>query len=200
MPVSSRPFAPGELIVRFSPEGVRRQATAESELPALLAEVGAQVVSPVFTEPQPVAGKTLSAAQASTLTDISRVYLVRIPSDRDVPATAQQLAASRYVEYAEPNYLVTTTIITPTDPYYNSAGSWGQSYADLWGLLKIQTGAAWETTTGDASVVVGWWIPAWTRPIRISTATFGPTWTRLRATALMMMATAILTMWPAGIT
>ena len=38
----------------------------------------------------------------------------------------------------------------PNDPYYWSTGSWGQSYADLWGIKKIGGSAAvWNLYKGD---------------------------------------------------
>jgi len=43
---------------------------------------------------------------------------------------------------------------TPNDPFYQSQGSWGQGYDDLWGIKKINSDSAWSVTTGSDNVVV----------------------------------------------
>ena len=66
---------------------------------------------------------------------------------------AAELTKHPEVVYAEPDLLMHTTL-TPNDPYFSSTGSWGQSYADMWGLQKINAPAAWDVTTGSDSVLV----------------------------------------------
>jgi subtilisin family serine protease/chitodextrinase len=57
------------------------------------------------------------------------------------------------VEAVEPSVQMKISAV-PNDPYYSLAGSWGQTYDDLWGLKKINAPAAWDVTTGSSSVVV----------------------------------------------
>ncbi|MEK6968501.1 MAG: S8 family serine peptidase [Nanoarchaeota archaeon] len=57
------------------------------------------------------------------------------------------------IEAAEPNHIVHTTL-TPNDPYFNSTGSLSMSYPDLWGMKKINAEAAWDQSTGSASIIV----------------------------------------------
>jgi subtilisin family serine protease len=64
---------------------------------------------------------------------------------KNTDALIQALQRNPHVAYAEPNYIVSAIIQTPNDP----------SYSQLWGLTKIQAGAAWDNTTGDNAVVVG---------------------------------------------
>src|SRR5262245_22204611 len=72
----------------------------------------------------------------------------------DVEALARRIARDPEVEYAEPNFTFTASILLiPSDPYYSSAGSWGQAYDDLWGLKKIQASLAWRYTTGSGVLV-----------------------------------------------
>jgi subtilisin family serine protease len=61
-----------------------------------------------------------------------------------VPAAIAVLSRNPNVVYAEPDYIV-NAIATPNDPLF------GQ----LWGMAKINAAAAWDITTGSASVVVG---------------------------------------------
>jgi subtilisin family serine protease len=44
-------------------------------------------------------------------------------------------------------------LYVPNDPSYSAHGSWGQPYDDLYGLKKIGTTAAWDTTQGQGVIV-----------------------------------------------
>src|SRR5262249_3984826 len=41
----------------------------------------------------------------------------------------------------------------PNDPYLGSSGSWGQPFADLWGLERIAASQAWDVTRGAGALV-----------------------------------------------
>ncbi len=94
-------------------------------------------------------GKKALTGQAP---DLSNVYMYDIPEDADIDAVCQQFATDPHVEYAQPDYTIVATLV-PNDPYFNSSGSWGQSYDDLWGLKKIQAVPAWDVTQGQGVVV-----------------------------------------------
>jgi subtilisin family serine protease len=91
------------------------------------------------------------AARAS-LPSFSNVYLLEVAPGADVEALARRYAADAHVEYAQPNYTARVNF-TPNDPFYASAGTWGQPYDDLWGLKKLGTAAAWDLTQGSGVVV-----------------------------------------------
>ncbi len=57
------------------------------------------------------------------------------------------------VEFVEPNYIY-DICTNPNDPYFNTSGSWGQSYQDMWGLHKANLSSAWEIEKGNASIIV----------------------------------------------
>jgi subtilisin family serine protease len=57
------------------------------------------------------------------------------------------------VEFVEPNYIY-DICTNPNDPYFNTSGSWGQSYQDMWGLYKTNLSSAWEIEKGNASIIV----------------------------------------------
>ena len=42
----------------------------------------------------------------------------------------------------------------PNDPYYQSSGTWGQNYPDMWGLKKMDIENAWAISTGSPDIVV----------------------------------------------
>ncbi|MCQ9206318.1 MAG: S8 family serine peptidase [Omnitrophica bacterium] len=81
-----------------------------------------------------------------------RTYKIILPENMNVKDAVIRLQHEPSVEYAEPNYIAKAFAV-PNDPYYNSNGSWGQSYDDLWGLKKIRCQAAWNVSQGEGVVV-----------------------------------------------
>ncbi|MCX5714212.1 MAG: S8 family serine peptidase, partial [Candidatus Omnitrophica bacterium] len=43
--------------------------------------------------------------------------------------------------------------ILSRDPYYSTINSWGQGYADMWGLKSIKADLTWDTTQGEGVIV-----------------------------------------------
>lgn len=86
--------------------------------------------------------------------EISRTYIVEV--SRGELATLGEILkgmnADPEVEFAEEDKLISVNA-TPNDPYLQSSGSWGQSYPDLWGIIKIGAPAAWNTNTGAGILV-----------------------------------------------
>ncbi len=84
-------------------------------------------------------------AVTATSTEVigAGTQVVTVPAGEVATAIAE-LRARPEVRYAEPNYIAHATI-TPNDP----------SYSQLYGMAKIGAPAAWDTSTGDGSVVVG---------------------------------------------
>jgi subtilisin family serine protease len=76
---------------------------------------------------------------------IDGLRLVHVATEDTLPAIAALTARSE-VLYAEPDYILHTAA-TPNDPRFMS----GEQY----GLAKIGAPAAWNTTTGSSSIVVG---------------------------------------------
>lgn len=81
-----------------------------------------------------------------------RTYKIQLPEGATVEETISRLKKDPNIEYAEPNYRVKIQL-APNDPYYNSSGSWGQTYDDLWGIKKIQCEQAWDISQGEGIVV-----------------------------------------------
>lgn len=70
-----------------------------------------------------------------------------------LPDLVARLSADPEVEYAELDHSYSVEINEPNDPYLSSYSSWGQSYADLWGIDYIGAPAAWATSTGSGITV-----------------------------------------------
>ncbi len=114
---------------------------------------------------------------------LGQTYLVRVAPDADLLRVAADLRRDANVVSAEPNFLyhtdglakgvgftdadrarpsthrasradrLGTAVTDPDDPFFVSAGSWGQSFSDLWGLFQIEAPAAWELATGAGIIV-----------------------------------------------
>ncbi len=80
-----------------------------------------------------------SIIETSKYSGVSRVS---IPPDKTVEEMVQIYQADPNVEYAEPNYIY-HAFMTPNDPYY--------SYQ--WHMPLINTGTAWDLSTGSGVVV-----------------------------------------------
>ena len=70
-------------------------------------------------------------------------HVLRVPKGK-VAEKVAQLKAHGKVRYAEPDYVVSTTMV-PNDPGWNK----------LWGMPNIKADEAWNITTGSSNVVVG---------------------------------------------
>ncbi len=156
-------FAPGEVLVKLRAGVAVRPAELQTSSPALnrlLQEFHLSKMRPVFSEVRASPRETyrLPNGQERILPDLSRIYRLRFSQKADIFRVIVALEKSSVVEYAEPNYerhiVDTATAVTPNDPYYGSSGSWGQGYADLWGLHIIQAGDAWGITSGSSSIIV----------------------------------------------
>ncbi|HEY5998826.1 MAG TPA: S8 family serine peptidase [bacterium] len=93
------------------------------------------------------------APAAAAVPSLAGVYRVVFEdAGVDVPAACAAYARDPQVRYAQPNHLNRPTF-SPDDPYYASAGSWGQPYDDLWGVKKLDPEPAWDLTRGAGAVV-----------------------------------------------
>lgn len=98
--------------------------------------------------------RTKRISETAKVPELYHIYLLDFPEQTDIHAAAADFTQDPHVEYAQPNYFVETEFV-PNDPFYQSSGSWGQPYEDLWGLKshKLNLEAAWEITQGEGIVV-----------------------------------------------
>ncbi|MEM9177210.1 MAG: S8 family serine peptidase [Myxococcota bacterium] len=90
------------------------------------------------------------------LPELAHVYRVALPAQvDDAERLVEALRAAPEVEYAHLDYDVLPDQLAPPfdDPFLASVGSWGQPYADLWGLDQIGAREAWQTTVGEGVLV-----------------------------------------------
>jgi subtilisin family serine protease len=131
----------GEVLVGFN-----SRAASGSSLDKLLRRFGVREVHAVFPggdRPVPEVGRAVE-------TGLSRVYRLTLAPDADVEAAAAALRQNPHVEFAEPNFLISThslpddTFADPDqDGSWNQA-AWGQPYAGLWGLERTGWTEVWE--------------------------------------------------------
>jgi subtilisin family serine protease len=174
---------PGELLVKLTNQGqmsvtesipsgpIRRLADAPPDrlgvaaLDQILAEIGVQSINkvhgPISTATlSGVAGDAVFTASSDALPGMAAVqpstaplaalaqglnatYRLRLDPAADLDQAMQRLAGAAGVAEVSPNYY-RYAFATPNDPMY----------AQEWGLVKINCPAAWDRTTGSASVVV----------------------------------------------
>ncbi len=84
--------------------------------------------------------------------ELAHVYRLRVARGVDVDQAVAELGRDPHVEWAQPDFRAQTDA-SFDDPFLASSGSWGQPYADLWGLHRIAAPAAWDLSLGEGSVV-----------------------------------------------
>ncbi len=92
------------------------------------------------------------AAALAVQPDLANVYILTVPENTDLDAAAAALAADPHVEYAQADVMFSAAV-APNDPYYGSAGAWGQSSDDLWGLNAIHAEGGWLLSKGGGVLV-----------------------------------------------
>ncbi|MEV8635151.1 S8 family serine peptidase [Streptosporangium sp. NPDC051023] len=149
---------PGEVVLRLKPEtagaltvsvptGPSRggQGFASdfgvSGLDSVLADLGTRSITAVHTPAPPSAEQGFAVAR--DFTPLSSTYKVRFDPANPVTEAVERLASLDEVETAEPNRYRESYVI-PNDP----------SYAQQWGLAKINCPEAWNVTTGSPGVTV----------------------------------------------
>jgi subtilisin family serine protease len=80
----------------------------------------------------------------NTGTGLDKIVIMKYDSNDDPNFVSSQLKATGEVEWAEPKFLYHVDF-TPNDP----------SYASQTSLVNINAPAAWDSTTGDTTVVIG---------------------------------------------
>lgn len=115
-----------------------RSTTTLAAVSGKLATLGR--TRPIFAN---LAAKTVQSVAAS---DLSRIYLLALTSGASVDEAVTALAADPGIEYAEPNYIY----------HIDQAPASNDSLYDrLWWLRNIHAPEAWEETTGDTSIHIG---------------------------------------------
>ncbi len=100
------------------------------------------------------------------LPDLSHVYRVEVPRDRDLAVVLGALRADPHVEYAQLDHPIVLDAAAASagepsghamppfdDPFLTASGSWGQPYADLWGLERVGAPEVWAAGQGEGVVV-----------------------------------------------
>ena len=108
---------PGEILVKF------KAGTPASTRSAIHRQNGSKVI------------------ETAAALDVARVTA---PKGREL-SHAGRYKQSRWVEFAEPNYVASVSETTPSDPYF---------LPNQWDMQRIQAPAAWDITCGLDSVIV----------------------------------------------
>jgi beta propeller repeat protein len=161
------PGAPAEVLIRLratGPHAITADAAEQyrrggplaaiardrsDSLDRLEAELGVHAVRRVFPSAR---GRAARGAAKPAIPDLAPVYQLALPPGSDTSAAAARYASDPHVEWAHASVAMVPDAL-PNDPYLTSRGSWGQSYEDLWGILRVRAPEAWDTTQGEGVVV-----------------------------------------------
>ncbi|MEC9274614.1 MAG: S8 family serine peptidase, partial [Candidatus Neomarinimicrobiota bacterium] len=131
-------FVPNEFIIKLSPDTKiitpNSSFTGIIEIDDILSKMAIDDISPVVPYK-----KNLDPR----LPDINRIYRIRYSVNISPDKVAEQFNNLDNVIYSEPRYIQYETTV-PNDPYYSNQ----------WHLPVIDASQAWNTTTGDTSVII----------------------------------------------
>ena len=131
-------FVPNEFIIKLSPDTKiitpNSSFTGIIEIDDILSKMAIDDISPVVPYK-----KNLDPR----LPDINRIYRIRYSVNIPPDKVAEKFHNLDYVIYSEPRYMHFETTV-PNDPYYSNQ----------WHLPVIDASQAWNTTTGDTSVII----------------------------------------------
>jgi subtilisin family serine protease len=139
----------GDLNRRFGLAAVRPLRAADALLDSVAARRTAEMArrsrgrAAAPGGPAPAAGPSF----ASTY-----VFEFDLPPDTDLVELAAAYARDSHVAWAQPDW-IRHVQVEPNDHYLATTGTWGQPFADLWGLRRIAAPAAWDLTRGAGVVV-----------------------------------------------
>lgn len=144
--ITEEDFVPGAIIIRIKPEFAAQVKTrAIGEVPAIeevKADFGAVDLRRVFPHHQPPMLK--HTALGEPLVDLSLIYELMLPDNRNLVEAINALYATGMVEYAEPRY-IPQLLSVPNDPELP------RQYA----LHNIRAFDAWALHRGDSTMVIG---------------------------------------------
>lgn len=148
-------FVPGEVLVMFKDAADADEAVSKGKSHAgnlvMARSPGLTKVFGRFGVSR--AGKLFARAKSAKLARVVKLISASLGGGaEETRALVNELRRRPEVEYAEPNMIVKIQS-APDDPYYASAGAWGQGFGDLWGLHKIGAATAWDTAQGEGVVV-----------------------------------------------
>ncbi|MDD5530204.1 MAG: S8 family serine peptidase [bacterium] len=176
--LNAQDFAKGTLIVKFAPE-VKLFAekgsftTGIESIDKLASKYGIREANELFKNYKPVKSIREVIIQGKTVKvpSLANIYKLTLDENADVLKAVKDYRNMPGVVYAEPNYIA-HACATPNDIYFGeqvgktvAAGFSLRKlhkstpndtyFGEQWGLTKIHASAAWDTTTGDSSVIIG---------------------------------------------
>lgn len=150
-------FEKGSILVKFSDEirldvaidtATQRPSTSIEELNELINAYNIYSIEKLFKHRNDVNTTDYIKLSNSILTSRSlhNIYEIKYPKAFNINNIINELNLFNGVDFSEPNYY-TYTANTPDDPYSNDENQW---YLDA-----VNVKEAWNTTTGDSSIIIG---------------------------------------------
>ncbi len=111
--------------------------------PAVAGEVIVRLKPRYASLPDMKLSRLLKHEVVARMPDLASISL-RLAADETPASAAAKLSGSRYVDFAEPDLLLRSTMV-PTDPYYTAQGAY---------LNLVEAPGAWDIELGKDSVLV----------------------------------------------
>ena len=96
--------------------------------------------------------KRTQRATKNKVPNLTNYYIMEFPEGCNILRLRDIYQKNPFVKSATLDYKISVKY-EPNDPFFQSRGSWGQPFDDLWGLRKMNLPSAWDKTRGEGIVV-----------------------------------------------
>jgi len=149
-------YEPNVILVKFKDDASLSKSLAKgivttgiSAIDQLNQTYQVESMEKVFHNAQPRLSKPTfkdPSGKIHEVPNLDKIYKLKYKADIDPKEIIKEYQSNPEVEYAEPDYHV-YAMMTPDDPFYQSG--------DQWYIDAVNAPAAWDSTTGDASQIIG---------------------------------------------
>ena len=139
-------YIEGRIIYKLEPEAdlyLKNEGVMPEILQEAIDQIKGSTPSRRFPLHQPPGQKDHKTGEE--LVDLSRIYYVDIPGEKNLEWAINRLYGTGMIEYAQPQYIPRLLQHQPDDPLLE----------DQYYLKKIQAFDAWEVSLGDTNTVIG---------------------------------------------
>lgn len=150
-------YAPKTILVKFKDESNLNKSLAKtsaktgiSAIDKLNQKYEVTSMEKVFQNAQPALQKKIFqdySGNTHQVPNLDKIYKMKYEANFDPKEIIKDYQEKESIEYAEPDYYVYSMATEPDDPFYQSG--------DQWYLDEVNAPAAWDSTTGDTSQVIG---------------------------------------------
>jgi len=140
--LSEPEIVPGEILIKFKENNLNIKKTSEG-----IIETGNPKIDSLHQKYN-VKSQTPLFNKKDGLKELSNIYKIKLNEEEDIHTVIDEYKQASNVEYVEPNYQYSTSVI-PNDPFFNL--EWGLNQENDHDIDAIE---AWDIETGSPDITI----------------------------------------------